>query len=430
MKNPSREFQIFAKPIGPICNLNCDYCYYLEKEHLYPKVESFRMKDNILETYIVQHIEATTEQVIQFSWHGGEPTLLGVDYFRKIVELQQKHKPPNKQIINGIQTNGTLIDEEWSQFFAEAHFAVGLSLDGPQKMHDAYRVTKNHQSAFKRTMDGYQLLQKHNVLCEILCVVHAQNVHNPSEVYRFFKDLKARYISFLPLVIKQPDRATGVSPHTVPSDAWGTFLCTIFDTWLAEDIGRLKVQIFEEAVRPAFGQEHTLCIFKKICGGVPVVEHNGDFYACDHFVDPEHQIGNIKETPLVTLLESPQQKAFGQIKSESLPRYCRTCDVRELCNGGCPKNRFIETPDGEPGLNYLCAGYKTFFTHCRPFVSEVAKQFRSQPKEEQSYHLNTERKRTSLKTGRNDPCPCGSGLKYKNCCLGKSSADFKQTNEP
>ncbi len=415
----SREFQIFIKPIGPLCNLNCHYCYYLKKEFLYPKGKSFRMKDDILETYIVQHIEATTEPVIHFSWHGGEPTLLGIDYFRKIVALQHKHRPPNKRITNGIQTNGTLIDEAWSRFFAEAQFAVGLSLDGPQKMHDAYRVTKDEKSAFERTMNGYQLLQKHNVLCEILCVVHAQNVHNPLEVYRFFKQLNAQYITFLPLVIEQPESATGVSPHSVPSEAWGTFLSTIFDEWITEDIGLLKVQIFEEAIRPAFGQEHTLCIFKKTCGSVPIVEHNGDFYNCDHFVDKDHLIGNIEKTHLVKLLESPQQESFGRLKWESLPHYCRICAVRKMCNGGCPKNRFIQTPDGEPGLNYLCAGYKTFFNHCKPFVEEVARQFHRQSERRQSHRPNTEKKSTSPKTGRNDPCPCGSGLKYKNCCLGK-----------
>ncbi|MBN2029155.1 anaerobic sulfatase maturase [bacterium] len=419
MTNPSREFQIFAKPIGPICNLNCDYCYYLEKEHLYPKGGPFRMNDDILETYIVQHIEATTEPVIHFSWHGGEPTLLGIDYFRKIIALQRKYRPSKKRIINGIQTNGTLIDEAWGRFFAESNFAVGLSLDGPREMHDAYRLTKDHKSAFERTMKGYQILQEHNVLCEILCVVHAQNVYHPSEVYRFFKQLKARYITFLPLVIEQPDSATGVSPHSVPSDAWGAFLCTIFDEWLAGDIGRLKVQIFEEAVRPAFNQEHTLCLFKKTCGGVPVVEHNGDFYTCDHFVDADHRIGNITETPLVALLESPRQKSFGRLKWESLPRYCQMCEVREMCNGGCLKNRFVQIPDGEPGLNYLCAGYKTFFIHCRPFVEEVTRQFHHQSTGRQNSRTDAEKIPTSPKTGRNDPCPCGSGLKYKNCCMGK-----------
>jgi uncharacterized protein len=372
MAKASREFQIFAKPIGSICNLDCHYCYYLKKKHLYPEDESFRMPDSILEEYIVQHIDACPNPVISFSWHGGEPSVLGLDYFRKIVALECKHQPPNRRITNGIQTNGTLLDEDWCRFLATEGFAVGISLDGPQELHDLYRVTKDQKPTHRQTVRGYKLLQQHQVLSEILCVVNADNVQYPLQVYRFFKQFKAQYITFLPLVEPQPDAQGGVSRRTVPSEAFGVFLCTIFDEWMSQDIGRIKVQIFEEAARTAFGQEHTLCIFRKSCGDVPVIEHNGDFYSCDHFVDAKHHLGNIQETRLVELLESPAQRAFGQAKLDTLPRYCQVCEVRDMCNGGCPKNRFLQTPDGKAGLNYLCAGYKHFFSYCQPFVAAIA----------------------------------------------------------
>jgi len=378
MVKASRDFQVFVKPIGSICNLDCHYCYYLKKEHLYPKGENFRMPHDILEEYIVQHIEACPGTVIRFSWHGGEPTVLGLDYFREIVALQRKHKPPDRRIVNGIQTNGTLLDEDWCHFFATEGFAVGLSLDGTREMHDRYRVTKDQKPTHEQTMRGYKLLLKHRVNTDILCVVNSYNVQFPLQVYRFFKQINARYVTFLPMVELQPDAKGGVNPISVPAEAWGAFLCTIFDEWRDNDIGRVKVQIFEEAARTVFNQEHSLCIFRPTCGDIPVIEHNGDFYSCDHFVDVEHHLGNIKETPLAELLESPAQRAFGEAKLGALPRYCLECGVRAMCNGGCPKNRFITTPNGEPGLNYLCAGYKRFFTHCQPFVFEVAALWRRQ----------------------------------------------------
>ena len=417
MAKASREFQVFVKPGGSICNLDCHYCYYLKKEYLYPKGELFRMPDEILEEYIVQHIDASSEPVIRFSWHGGEPTVLGLDYFRKIVVLQRKHQPADQRIANGMQTNGTLLNEEWCRFLAAEDFFVGLSLDGPQDMHDRYRVNKDQKPTFEQTMQGYNLLQKHRVHCDILCVVNAHNIRYPLQVYRFFKQMNASYVTFLPMVEPQPDAESGVSSLTVPAEAWGDFLCAIFEEWRDQDIGQIKVQIFEEAARTAFDQEHSLCIFRPTCGDVPVIEHNGDFFSCDHFVDAEHCLGNIRETPLVELLESPAQRAFGQAKLETLPRYCRECEVKNMCNGECPKNRFIRTPDGEEGLNFLCAGYKRFFTLCQPFVAEVAAQWRQQSLEQQTQKAARIRRRAQ--PGRNDPCPCGSGLKYKKCCLGK-----------
>ena len=419
MVKASREFQVFVKPVGSICNLDCDYCYYLKKEHLYPKGESFRMPDDILEEYIVQHIDASPEPVIRFSWHGGEPTVLGLDYFRKIVELQRKHRSPDQQIINGMQTNGILLDEDWCRFMASEGFMVGLSLDGPQELHDKYRLTKDRKPTHEHTMRGYKLLQKHRVQTDILCVVNAHNVQHPTQIYRFFKQIKASYVTFLPMVEPEPGAEGGVSRLTVPAEAWGAFLCTIFDEWRDQDIGQIKVQIFEEAARTAFEQEHSLCIFRPTCGDIPVVEHNGDFFSCDHYVDKEHCLGNIRETPLVELLESPAQRAFGQAKLDTLPRYCQECEVRTMCNGECPKNRFLHTPDGEAGLNYLCEGYKRLFTHCRPFVAEVVAEWRRQSQKQKMPLGQDVGTRTSPKPGRNDPCPCGSGLKYKKCCLGK-----------
>jgi uncharacterized protein len=378
MVKTSRPFQVFVKPIGSLCNLSCQYCYYLKKKELYPEVETFQMPSEVLEDYIVQHIDASSEPVIRFSWHGGEPTILGLNYFQLIVALQCMHQPPNKRIVNGIQTNGTLLNEDWCHFFAKEGFSVGLSLDGPKEMHDRFRLNKDQKPTYMQTMRGYKLLKKYGVYTDILCVVNAHNVQFPFQLYRFFKKINAEYITFLPLVEPHPDIRNSVSNISVSSKAWGQFLCSIFDEWIDQDIRRVKVQIFEEALRTAFNQEHSLCIFRPTCGDIPVIEHNGDFYSCDHFVDAEHCLGNINATPLVELLESRAQSAFGRAKLETLPRICRECIVRDMCNGGCPKNRFLSTQDGEKGLNYLCAGYKRFFTHCQPFVSEVTSLWNKQ----------------------------------------------------
>ena len=377
------------------------------------------MPDDILEKYIVQHIEAYPESVIRFSWHGGEPTLLGIGYFQKIVAMQKKHKPPKKQILNGIQTNGTLLTEEWGRFLAKEKFSVGLSIDGPNELHDRYRLTKDGGPTHKLSMQGYSLLRRQGINPDILCVVNAHNVQYPINVYRFFKGIGAQYIGFLPLVEPCPEEEKGVSRDSVPPEAFGQFLCAIFDEWKNHDIGRVRVQIFEETAKTALNQEHELCIFRKICGDVPVIEHNGDFFSCDHFVDADHHLGNIKNRPLADLLESRKQIAFGQGKLDGLPRYCRECDVLPMCNGECPKNRFTSTPTGEGGLNYLCRGYKLFFKHSQPFVEELANLWRRQNLEQRAPYKSTGTNPNRIKIGRNDPCPCGSGKKYKRCCLGK-----------
>jgi uncharacterized protein len=365
------------------------------------------MPEPLLEEYIVQHIEAAPGPEIDFSWHGGEPTTLGVDFFRKVVELQRKHRPAGWRIRNGIQTNGVLLDEEWCGFLAAEDFSAGLSLDGPAELHDPYRVTRGGQPTHRQAMRGYELLRRHEVRTDIVCVVHNRNVGHPLTVYRFFREIGCQYLGFLPAVEQAPGSAEGVGPYTPPADAYGAFLCKIFDEWMARDTGRMAVQTFEEAARPALGMEHSLCVFRETCGQIPVLEHNGDFFPCDHYVDREHRLGNILETPLGELLESPAQRAFGEAKRDSLPRYCRRCEVLAMCHGGCPKYRFIRTPDGEPGLNYLCAGLKRFFLHSRAPLERLAAREREPAPALRAARGNA---------GRNDPCPCGSGRKYKKCC--------------
>ena len=403
-----REFQVFVKPAGAVCNLDCQYCYYRDKRSLYPDAGALRMTEPLLEEYIVQHIEAARGPEVDFSWHGGEPTTLGVDFFRKAVDLQRKHRPAGWRIRNGIQTNGVLLDEEWCRFLAAEDFRAGLSLDGPAELHDTYRVTRGGQPTHQQAMRGYHLLGKHAVPTDIVCVVHNLNVRHPLTVYRFFREIGCRYLGFLPAVERAPESADGIGPYTPSAEDYGTFLCRIFDEWIARDTDRMAVQIFEEAARPALGMEHSLCMFRETCGQIPVVEHNGDFFPCDHFVDREHRLGNIRETPLGELLDSQAQRAFGEAKRAALPRYCRDCEVLAMCHGGCPKYRFIRTPEGEPGLNYLCAGLKRFFLHSRAPIERIASR-------QQAPAPRT----APASVGRNDPCPCGSGLKFKKCCAAR-----------
>lgn len=374
-----------------------------------------RMTDDMLEKTIRQHMDAATERAILFSWHGGEPLMAGMDFFRKAVELQRKYMPEGKAVINGIQTNGTLLDDTWCTFLQKERFLVGISMDGPAEMHDKFRITKNGRPTFEQVLRGYELLRKHGVVTEILCVVNAFNARNPLQVYRFYKGLRAKFITFLPLVEQLPGEKGQVTASSVTAEDFGQFMITVFDEWVEHDIGQVKVQLFEEAARTAFKQDHTLCIFKRTCGGVPVLEHNGDFYSCDHFVDPEHLLGNIGKSSLAELLDSDAQQSFGRAKQDSLPEYCLQCEVLDMCNGECPKNRFIETPDGEEGLNYLCAGYRKFFNHCRPFVETLATVWENKQKQIQAMEKVT--MPDGREPGRNDPCPCGSGKKYKHCCM-------------
>ncbi|MEI7829007.1 MAG: anaerobic sulfatase maturase [Prolixibacteraceae bacterium] len=366
-----REFQLFVKPVGALCNLGCNYCYYLEKQALY-EAQNRLMQDDLLEKYVIQLIESTLEGPVLFSWHGGEPTLAGLDFYKKAIDFQQKHNVHKKKIINGIQTNGLNLNDDWCRLLSDNNFLVGISIDGPEEFHNKYRTSKTGAETFHQVIAGLSLIKKYRINFEILCVINDFNANHPLEVYRFLKSLGAKYISFLPLVNRDPGSLIGVTPDSVSAKLFGDFLISVFDEWQEHDIGTIKIQLLEEAFRPAFKQDHTLCIFKKTCGGVPVLESNGDFYSCDHFVDHEHLIGNIRQTHLFDLLDDPRQVAFGQAKFDTLPKYCLDCVVLSMCHGECPKNRFIASPNGEKGLNYLCEGYKKFFNYCSPFVNTIA----------------------------------------------------------
>jgi uncharacterized protein len=365
--NVPPSFHLLAKPTGAVCNLNCAYCFFLTKEKLYPG-SRFRMTDELLEEYIRQYIDAQQIPEVTISWQGGEPTLMGVDFFKKSIEYQQKYKKPHMTFQNSMQTNGVLLDDEWCQFFKENNFLIGISIDGPKELHDAYRVDKGGKGSFDRVMSGLQYLQKHNVDFNILTTVHAANGDYPLEVYRFFRDeIGAKFFQFIPIVERENEtgyqEGNTVTDRTVKAKQYGNFLIGIFDEWVYNDVGDVFVQIHDVSLGAWLGRSPSLCIFSPTCGNSMAMEHNGDMYSCDHFVEPGYFLGNIREEPMVNLVGSEKQRKFGQDKQDSLPNYCLECDVRFACNGGCPKNRFIETPDGEPGLNYLCEGYKTFFKH-------------------------------------------------------------------
>jgi uncharacterized protein len=425
--NVPPAFHIMAKPRGPICNLNCAYCYYLRKEQLYPGSD-FRMSDHVLESFTRQYIEAQRVPEVTFGWQGGEPLLMGLDFFRRAVELQERYRRSGMRIINALQTNGVLLNDAWGRFLHEHNFLVGLSVDGPRECHDAYRRDKGGAPSFDRAMAGLALLKEHAVEFNILATVHAANVGHPLEVYRFFRDVAgAQFIQFIPIVLR--DNETGfqegsaVTPHSVTGRQYGDFLIAIFDEWVQRDVGRVFVQIFDVALTAWVGERPGLCIFEETCGLGLAMEHNGDLYACDHFVEPRHRLGNILETPLTTLVSSAQQRQFGLDKRDRLPRTCRECSVRFVCNGGCPKNRLLAAPgaviNGEPALNYLCEGYKAFFTHiARPMAMMVEELRVGHPPANVMVRLareEVELQRRFAAARRNDPCPCGSGHKFKHC---------------
>ena len=363
------SYHVMLKPRGAICNLDCTYCYYLKKEDLYPG-SSFRMSDEVLEAFTRQYIESQQGPEVVFGWQGGEPTLMGLDFFRRAVTLQQKHAPPGVKVSNTLQTNGVQLDADWCRFFAKNDFLVGISIDGPKDLHDAYRVDKGGKPTFDAVMAGVRRLQEHGVEFNVLTTVHAANAPHPLRVYRFLRDeLGTRFVQFIPIVER---KGAVASPESVPSLAYGDFLCAVFDEWVRRDVGHTFVQIFDVALAAWAKQNPGLCIFQKTCGTALAMEHNGDVYSCDHFVTPSYLLGNIKDRALPVMVDSDDQRAFGAAKRMTLPRYCRSCEVRFACNGGCPKNRFISTPDDEPGLNYLCAGYKRFFTHVGPAMQWMA----------------------------------------------------------
>lgn len=385
MPQPLTDYHLLVKPAGAACNLGCRYCFFLSKEHLYPR-ESPRMDESTLDTYLRQLMESSPGPQVEVSWQGGEPTLRGLDFFKKSVELAERYRRPDQRVLHTIQTNGTLIDEEWAAFFKQNGYLVGLSIDGPRAMHDAYRVSKRDEGTFDDVLRAWNRLRQHEVDTNILCTVHAANQDHPQEAYRFFRDeLQAQYIQLIPIVeratpetidlanqgwggLKGTDRPLYrqlgelVTERSVSAEKFGSFLIGIFDEWVKRDVGTVFVTTIDIALGSWMGQ-HNACIVAPECGRALAMEHNGDVYSCDHFVEPGHLIGNVRETPLAALVTSEKQRRFGQSKFSSLPKYCRECPVLFACYGECPRNRFIMTPDGEPGLNYLCAGYKAFFQH-------------------------------------------------------------------
>jgi len=355
-------FHLMAKPGGSRCNLSCQYCFYLRKGELYPE-SRFRMSDEVLEEYIRQTIEAHRIPEVTFAWQGGEPTILGIDFFKKALNLQKNYSRPGMLINNTIQTNGILLDDEWCEFFKKNRFLVGISIDGPRELHDVCRTDTAGKGTFDRVMQGLALLKKHKVDFNILCTVNRINGDHPLEVYRFFRDeAKAQFIQFIPVV--ERDRESGtLTPLSVIPEQYGKFLIGVFDEWMRHDVGTIYVQHFDTSLANWYGEPHGICVFSPMCGSALVIEHTGDIYSCDHFVDKEHLLGNILKIPLTGLVNSESQRQFGLIKREKLPEYCKKCPVLFACRGECPKNRFAVTPDGEPGLNYLCDGYRMFFTH-------------------------------------------------------------------
>jgi uncharacterized protein len=355
-------FHLMAKPAGSRCNLSCNYCFYLSKRARYPG-SRFRMSDEVLEEYIRQTIEAHCIPEVTFAWQGGEPTLIGRDFFEKAMFLQKKYCRPGMAIHNTIQTNGILLDDEWCEFFRKNRFLVGISIDGPRELHDANRTDAAGKGSFDRVMNGLALLKKHKVDFNILCTVNSVNGDHPREVYRFFRDeVKAQFIQFIP-VVEHDLQCKTVSPLSVGPEQYGKFLIGVFDEWVKHDVGIIYVQHFDTALANWYGEPHGICVFSPTCGSAMVIEHNGDIYSCDHFVDHDHMLGNIQEVPVSELVNGDRQRQFGRDKRETLPEYCRKCPFLFACRGECPKNRFAVTPDGEPGLNYLCRGYRMFFSH-------------------------------------------------------------------
>jgi uncharacterized protein len=420
-----RAFHVMAKPTGAACNLRCEYCFFLKKEKMYP-ASDFRMSDEVHEAYIKQLFEAHQVPQVTVAWQGGEPTLMGLDFFRRSMEFQNKYAKPGTLVENTLQTNGILLDDEWCRFLHENKFLIGLSMDGPKELHDVYRKDKGGHGTFDRVVKAARLLQDHKVEFNLLCTVNSKHADHPLDVYRFFRDdLKAQYIQFIPIVERiNGNGETGfqdgnkVTDRSVRPDQWGPFLIGIFDEWVKWDVGRTFVLNFDGALAGWLGRAGTVCIFGPTCGEGTALEHNGDLYSCDHF-EPDHYLGNILRTPMIELVASEKQRKFGRDKRDTLPGYCRQCEVVHICNGECPKNRFIEAPDGEPGLNYLCEGFKAFFLHADRPMKIMAELIRKGRLAEEVMKMMAPEinggEAASMTPGRNEPCFCGSGRKFKKC---------------
>lgn len=404
-------FHVLAKPTGPACNLACEYCFFLDKSELYPE-RGFRMSDELLETYLTELFEAHLTRDITVAWQGGEPTLMGVEFFSRAVAVAERLRRPGQRVTHTLQTNGTLLDDAWGELFAAHDVLIGISIDGPPAVHDRYRVDRHGRPTSDRVLAGLDVLRRHGVEWNVLCTVHRANQHDPLGVYRYLRDeLGASFVQLIPIVEHDPAAAPAdgaVSSRSVEPGAWGRFLIEVFDEWVAKDVGEVFVSYFDAAVASWAGVSPAMCIFAETCGDALAITHNGDVYSCDHFVDPDHLLGNVSRTHLVELVAAPAQRRFGDDKRDQLTEACRRCDVRFACQGECPRNRFVSSPDGEPGHNYLCEGYFAWFHHADTLLRAMADA------------VTAGRPATTVmdslrRAGRNDPCPCGSGSKAKHC---------------
>lgn len=428
-------FHVMAKPTGAICNLDCEYCFFLSKELLYPG-DRFRMADDLLVTYIRQLLEAHAQAPeVVVAWQGGEPTLMGLDFFRRTIEIEREFAVPGQRVLNTLQTNGTLLDDAWGAFLKEHAFLVGISIDGPRDVHDTYRVDKGGKPTFDRVMRGLEVLKRHGVDWNVLTTVHAANGDRGGEVYRFLRDdLGATFIQYIPIIERATaetlpiadsgwgedvagrplytQEGTLVTRRSVKPAQFGRFLIDVYEEWVRRDMGTVYVQQFDGALANWSGEPGGICVHAETCGSQLALEHNGDVYSCDHFVEPRYLLGNIRERRLLDIVASPEQRKFGRDKLDTLTQYCRECDVRVACNGGCPKDRFATSPDGEPGLHYLCPSYKAFFQHVRDDMLIMVDLLRAgrAPAELMAAYTNEDSQR-----GRNEPCTCGNGKKWKQC---------------
>lgn len=427
-------FHLLSKPSGSTCNIDCTYCFFLSKEALYPNDKS-RMSEATLDIYIQQLLESHRVPEVTVAWQGGEPTLMKLEFFQRSIEIVEKYRRAGQVVRHTFQTNGLLLDDDWCAFFKQHNFLVGLSCDGPRELHDTYRVDRRGQGTFDLVMRGLQALQRHRVDFNILCTVNAANQHHGRSVYRFFRDeLGAKWIQFIPIIERATEQTialankgwsdqsrkrrilytqTGsmVTERTVGAEQYGRFLVDIFEEWVRHDVGKVYVQLFDVTLEGYFGR-HTLCIHAPTCGYGPALEHNGDLYSCDHFVEPDYKLGNIHETHMLRLVASAEQRKFGDAKRDTLTAQCKSCKVRPLCNGGCPKDRFSLSRDGEPGQNYLCAGLELFFKHTMPVMQQmvVFLQQGKAPSEMMAVIAAEDAKR-----GPYQACPCGSGKKFRFC---------------
>jgi serine-type anaerobic sulfatase-maturating enzyme len=426
-------FHLLAKPTGAVCNLDCSYCFFLSKEMLYPG-SRFRMADELLETYIRQLIESHARvPIVEVAWQGGEPTLMGVDFFRRSVELVDRYLRPGQRAEYTIQTNGTKLDEEWAEFFSANDFLVGISIDGPREIHDTYRVTKGGRGSFDQVMRGLGYLRAGGVDYNVLTTVHAANERRGREVYRFLRDeCGARFMQFIPIIERVAEATEdgavpwsswrdrplyqqdgdAVTARSVSPEGYGRFLIEVFEEWVRRDVAHVYVQMFDTTLANWVGEQPSMCVHCETCGLALALEHTGDVYSCDHFVEPRYLLGNISGRHLIDLVASEQQRQFGRNKRDTLPRFCRECDVRFACHGGCPKDRFTATPDGEAGLNYLCPSFKRFFHHVEEPMRTMAELLAADraPAEIMLAYAAADAPRS-----RNDACPCGSGRKWKHC---------------